>query len=259
MAQRVSKKKRPSREKHMLREQLKIEEGVFDHRTMSRLEKLFTHGIISRLGFLISKGKEADVYIADAGANVKSDFVAVKIFRIETSSFYSRTEYMIGDPRFPKIKREIFWIVNEWCKKEYGNLKIAVAAKAHVPKPYYFNGNVLAIEFLGSDERIAPQLKNAALEDPKKALRTILSDVKKLYENELVHADLSEYNILMRGEVPYIIDLGQGVITKHPNAMVFLRRDVYNITKYFNRKYGLSVEADRAYDYVTGKTSTSGL
>ncbi|MDE1804299.1 MAG: serine protein kinase RIO [Candidatus Micrarchaeota archaeon] len=259
MAQRVSKKKRPSREEHMLREQLKIEEGVFDHRTMSRLEKLFTHGIISRLGFLISKGKEADVYIADAGANVKADFVAVKIFRIETSSFYSRTEYMIGDPRFPKIKREIFWIVNEWCKKEYGNLKIAVSAKAHVPKPYYFNGNVLAIEFLGSDDRVAPQLKHAELQDPKKVLGTILSDVKKLYENELVHADLSEYNILMKEGVPYIIDLGQGVITKHPNAISFLRRDVYNITKYFARKYGIESDPDRIFDYVTGKIATNGL
>ncbi|MDE1856127.1 MAG: serine protein kinase RIO [Candidatus Micrarchaeota archaeon] len=251
MAQRVSKRKRPSREKHMLKEQLVIEEGVFDNRTMLRIEKLFSHKIISRLGFLIAKGKEGDVYLADSGSAVKEDYVAVKIFRIETSKFFSRTEYMIGDPRFPKIKREIFWIVNEWCKKEYGNLKIADYAKVHAPKPYYFNGNVIAMEFIGSNGRVAPQLKNVVLEDPRKVFNTIITDVKRLYDNELVHADMSEYNILMRDGVPYIIDFGQAVVTQHPNAVEFLRRDVRNIVNHFNKKYGLGIDEEETYAKIT--------
>ncbi|MDE1850557.1 MAG: serine protein kinase RIO [Candidatus Micrarchaeota archaeon] len=259
MATRVGKKKRPSREKHMLREQLVIEEGIFDHRTIMKIEKLFTHKIVSRLLFLIAKGKEADVYLAEAGEEVDGDYVAVKIFRIETSSFYSRVDYMIGDPRFPKIKRSIFWIVNEWCKKEYGNLKIASHAKVHAPEPYYFNGNVLAIEFIGNGQRVAPQLKNIVLEEPEKVLKAILSDVRKLYQHELVHADLSEYNILMHDGTPYIIDFGQAVIDKHPNAMMFLRRDIYNITNYFRRKYQIEVDAEEVYRYVIGKASAYGL
>ncbi|MGI0141868.1 MAG: serine protein kinase RIO [Candidatus Micrarchaeales archaeon] len=259
MAQRVSKKKRPSREKHMMKEQLVIEEGVFDNRTMMRIEKLFTHKIISKLLFIIAKGKEGDVYLADAGEDIKRDYVAVKIFRIETSKFYSRVDYMIGDPRFPKIKKSIFWIVNEWCKKEYGNLKIAEDAKVHAPKPYYFNGNVLALEFIGNAERVAPQLRFVQLEEPKEVLKIILSDIKKLYKNELVHADISEYNILMKDGTPYIIDFGQAVIDKHPNAMMFLKRDIFNITSYFRRKYRFEVDVDQVFDYVTGKIKTLSL
>ncbi|HVA82749.1 MAG TPA: serine protein kinase RIO [Candidatus Aquilonibacter sp.] len=249
----VSKKKRPDREKHMLHEQLKIEEGVFDNRTMMRLEKFFSHGIISRLLFLISKGKEANVYVAEGGEAIKDKLVAVKIFRIETSSFYSRTDYMLGDPRFPKIRRDIYWIVNEWCKKEFGNLKIATSAKVHCPKPYYFTGNVIGMEFIGDGNNVAPQLKDVDLEEPKKVYKTIVSDLKKLYDNELVHADISEYNILMHDGIPYIIDFGQGVINKHPNALVFLQRDIYNITRYFNRKYRLEANSEEVFGYVIGK------
>ena len=259
MAQMLSKKKRPSRDKHMLKEQLKIEEGVFDRRTIMRIEKMFSHGIISSLQFLIAKGKEADVYLAEGGESINEDFVAVKIFRIETSSFYSRTDYMIGDPRFPKIKKAIFWIVNEWCKKEYGNLRIAAASKVHAPKPYYFNGNVIAIEFLGSDGRVAPRLKDVVVEEPKQVLKIIISDIKKLYQNELVHADISEYNVLIKEGTPYIIDFGQAVITKHPNAMAFLKRDVGNITRYFTRKYRFDANSEGAYDYVIGKGRTYDL
>ncbi|MDD1770441.1 MAG: hypothetical protein LUO79_05075, partial [Methanomassiliicoccales archaeon] len=49
---------------------------------------------------------------------------------------------------------------------------------------------------------------------------------------ELVHGDLSEYNILWH-EGPVIIDCGQGMTLDHPNAMEFLRRDVVNINRYF--------------------------
>ena len=259
MARRVSKRKRSSREDYMLKEQLKIEEGVFDNRTMMMLSKLFTHKIISALRFIIAKGKEGNVYLANAGEEVKAEYVAVKIFRIETSSFHNRVDYMIGDPRFPKIKKSLFWIVNEWCKKEFGNLKIAHAAKIHAPVPYYFGGNVLAMEFLGDSDNLAPKLKDVVVENPKLVLKTIIKDIKKLYEYELVHADMSEYNILMKDGVPYMIDFGQAVIAKHPNAMMFLRRDVYNITKYFQRKYRFETDPDVAYDYVTGKNKTYSL
>jgi RIO kinase 1 len=255
MSQMRSKRKRRRREDYMLSEQLKIEEGVFDNRTMQRLGKLFTHGIISSLGFLLARGKEADFYIADPGEKIKEDFVGVKIFRIETSSFFNRIDYMLGDPRFPKIKRDIYWIVNEWCKKEYGNLKIAETAGVHAPRPYYFNGNVLAMEFIGYNDRVASQLKLATLENPREVMRLIIEDVKRLYENELVHADLSEYNVLMKGDIPYIIDFGQAVVTKHPNAMHFLRRDVENIVGYFNRKYGLKVDSEKVYSYLTKNES----
>ncbi len=235
-----SKRKRSSREDYPLREQLKIEEGVFDNRTMMRLKRLFTRNIISSLEFIIAKGKEADVYIGSHGVAVEMPFVAVKIFRIETSSFAKRIEYINGDPRFGRIKPGRYGVVNEWCKKEYGNLKIAEIAGVSAPRPYLFYGNVLAIEFIGDEYgKPAQTLRASGTASPERTLDAIIENMKKLYSRELVHGDISEYNILMKEEVPYIIDFGQAVVLGHPKAKEFLRRDVENILGYFSKNYGV--------------------
>lgn len=56
--------------------------------------------------------------------------------------------------------------------------------------------------------------------------------MKKLYtEAKLIHADLSEYNILWYQQNCYIIDVAQSVEPQHENAYFFLMRDCGNITK----------------------------
>ncbi len=250
MSRKRSTRKRPDRQVHMLKEQLKIEEGIFDNRSMMSLWRMFNHNIISKLDFIIATGKEADVYIADSGTGVEARYVALKIFRIETSSFDRRTEYMLGDPRFDKIKLGIFDIVNEWCKKEYGNLKIAQLAGVHAPKPYYFKGNVLAMEFLGEDKNPSKMMKNTVLSNPEEVLNSILEDIKRLYGADLVHGDISEYNILMVGEIPYIIDFGQAVVTKHPKASEFLDRDITNLLYYFKKSYKVEKEVNSVIKYI---------
>ncbi|MDE1851077.1 MAG: serine protein kinase RIO [Candidatus Micrarchaeota archaeon] len=256
MARRVSRRKEPSREKHMIKEQLKIEEGVFENRTMMNLSRVFTHNIASRLLFLTAKGKEADVYIAESGTRLDSDLVILKIFRIETSHFFKRDLYIKGDPRFEKIKLNQLSIVNTWCKKEYGNLKLAEIAGVRAPKPYYFSGNVLAMEFIGTDGVPAGTLKNAGTPNPKKTLEMVIDDMGRMYRNELVHADMSEYNILMKGDTPYIIDFGQAVVLGHPSAMRFLERDVGVILQFFKKMYGIDQDSREVLERITGQQRT---
>jgi RIO kinase 1 len=248
-----SKKKRSSREDFMLKEKTYIEEGVFDIKTMMKLRKFFTKEIIERLDFLIGRGKEADVYVAEGGKALEGKLVVIKIFRIETSNFRSRMNYMIGDPRFSHIKKNILSIVNEWCKKEYGNLNIAFSAGVHAPKPYYFSGNILAMEIIEDKGAPAPQLKNIKINNPEHFLDIIIKDMKKLYANNLVHADISEYNILVKENTPYIIDFGQAVVLLHPNAKDFLRRDINTILNYFLRTYNISKNSDDVFSYITNQ------
>ncbi len=251
MAQRRSKKKRSGREDFMLKEQSKVEGGMLDEKTIMRLGKFFTHNIISRLMYMVGRGKEADTYIAQSGLDIKKGYVAVKIFRIETSSFGARIDYIDGDPRFGKIKPGMFNLVNEWCKKEFSNLKIANEAKVHCPKPYMFNGNILAMEMIGEDDVPAPQMRKIDLEEPDKVLDIVLGDMRKMYQNNLVHEEMSEYNILIKGGTPYIIDFGQAVVLGHPNAEQFLKRDVKNILYYFYRKYGIERSQIQVMEYIT--------
>lgn len=252
MASKRSKKKRSSKEDYPLKEESKVEEGVFDKRTMMKIKKLFAHNIITNLEFIIAKGKEADIYIARGGSAVPDPFVAVKIFRVDNSNFGTRLDYINGDPRFGKIKGGIYSMVCEWCKKEYGNLKLAEVAGIHAPKPYLFNGNVLAIEFIGDENgKPAQTLRAAGTENPEETLDIIIQDLKKLYSRELVHADMSEYNVLMKGSTPYIIDFGQAVVLGHPMAKEFLKRDIKVILRYFSKNYGIERDEEKTFEYIT--------
>jgi RIO kinase 1 len=256
MARRLGRRKRPSREKHMLREQNKIEEGVFDNKTMMLLSKFFSKGIIERLLHIIARGKEADLYIANAGSSRELKgvkYVVVKFFRVETTSFLKMADYVVGDTRFDRTKIIKGNIISTWCRKEMGNLKIANAAGIFAPRPYMSNGSILAMQFLGNSEGVpAPQLRFVKLEEPEKMLDTIIEQMRALYKSKLVHADLSEYNILYHNRRPYFIDLGQAVVTKHPNARIFMERDVENILSYFSKRYGVKRDYEKTFAKIIG-------
>jgi len=52
----------------------------------------------------------------------------------------------------------------------------------------------------------------------------------------LVHADLSEYNILWHDNRAWFIDVSQAVEPIHPHALEFLYRDCTNVTEFFKKK-----------------------
>ena len=85
-------------------------------------------------------------------------------------------------------------------------------------------------EFLGSDDggwTPAPRLHDVPdlSESRSRQLYWDLAlDVRKMYHTcQLVHGDLSEYNILYHRGKAYIIDVSQSVEHDHPNALHFLR------------------------------------
>jgi Serine/threonine protein kinase involved in cell cycle control len=250
MARRVSKRKQPDRDDFRVKEQWKIEEGVFDRKTMMNIEKVFTHGIVSRMIHIISKGKEADVYLAEAGEKVNEEYVVLKIFNQENTSFKRRTEYVKGDPRFDGVRADVRSIIRIWCRKEYGNLKIAEEAQVSAPKPYYFKGNVLAMQLIGDDGVPSPILKDIEIENPERVLDEIIENMKRLYSANLVHGDISEYNILIKDGMPFLIDIGQGVSLGHPKAGEFLERDVTNILYYFKKTYGVERNQEKVVSQI---------
>ena len=257
LARRLGKRKQQPREEYMLKEREKIDAGIFEPRTMVRLGKFFNKGVVSGMGHIIARGKEADIYLAEPGASGKVKDMAgvvLKIFRIETSSFYKMADYINGDPRFSKVSSSKYGIVMEWCRKEYGNMVLARGAHVNVPLPIMFNGNILAMEFIGTKTGTpAPRLKEAMLDDPAGMLDAIMAEARKLYSAGLVHGDLSEYNVLVADGKPYIIDFGQAVMLKHPKSPEFLERDVRNVLQYFRRAYGIETGYAAAIATVTGQ------
>jgi RIO kinase 1 len=210
-------------------ERLKIYQGVFDEATLHCLAVLAGKGYFESLEFPISTGKEADVYRA---TTKDGGFVAIKIYRVETSAFRTMWRYLLGDPRFHHIKKNRRAIVYAWCQKEFRNLSDASAAGVRVPKPIKFMRNVLIMEFIGEGGQYAPLLKAKPPADPKRLVRTLAGYVARMWQKAgIVHGDLSEFNVLMHGEEPVLIDVGQALSIKHPMAAELLRRDLQNIAR----------------------------
>jgi RIO kinase 1 len=217
----------------------KTENEVFDKSTLHTFEKLISDRIIDMLDFPISTGKEANIFRA---ITPDKKFVAVKVYRTSTAMFRDVSKYILGDPRFKSIHNKRKDIVYAWTKKEYKNLKRLEEIGVRAPKAIISINNVLVMQYIGSKNHPAPLLKDVVLSNPKEVFDTIIKFIFKMYkEADLVHADLSSYNILMYKSKPYIIDIGQGVLLEHPNSLEFLKRDIHNIVNYFKK---LDIRAD---------------
>lgn len=221
-------------------DEFKVVEGVIDPPTMKTLYKLLTRGTINALHGVISSGKEANVY---RGEDDEGNSVAVKIYRMSTAETDFMLEYIMGDPRFKRVRRQSRSLIPQWASKEYKNLHRYHNAGIPVPKPLDIERNVLIMEFIGDPESNlpAPLIKNIEVPSPVKVFDEIIGMIETGYtEAGLVHADLSEYNILWLGK-PIIIDVSQAVLIGHDYAKKYLLRDIQNVTNYF-RKLGVNTE-----------------
>ncbi len=231
-------------------EDRKIYAEVLDLRTLKVLYKLSAKGYIKAMGGVVSTGKEANVFYADGRDEEGNDIpLAVKIYRIETSEFYKMDEYLFGDKRFDMRKFSKKEIVYIWTEKEFRNLVRAKEGKVNVPKPVKYLKNVILMEFIGEDEIPAPTLaeigsKLSEIVDVEELFEKIIENVKKLYEVKLVHADLSEYNILLFDDEPWLIDMGQSVLIDHPLSEKYLERDLKNILRFFS-KFNIKRDLDK--------------
>ena len=91
------------------------------------------------------------------------------------------------------------------------------------------------MEFLGENEIPYPQLRVATLPNPAEIYNNLLEAIQTLWQTaKLVHGDLSEYNILFGGGKPWLIDMGQAVTPDHPHSIIFLRRDLEQLNRFFD-------------------------
>ncbi|MFW9808753.1 MAG: serine protein kinase RIO [Candidatus Thorarchaeota archaeon] len=221
-------------------DEFKVVEGVIDPPTLKVLYKLLNRGTISALHGAISTGKEANVY---RGESTEGTPLAVKIYRMSTAETDFMLEYIVGDPRFKKVRRRSRSLIPQWATKEYKNLHRYYNAGVRVPQPLDIERNVLVMEFVGDTKSNlpAPLIKNIEIPSPVKVFNEIIAMIETGYTMAgLVHADLSEYNILWLGK-PIFIDVSQAVLIRHDHAKRYLLRDIQNITNYF-RKLGVSTE-----------------
>lgn len=226
----------------------KTYDEVFDHAALLNLQKLINAGHLSTLDYPVSTGKEANVF---HGTDAKGRGKAVKIYRINTATFRNLARYIEGDPRFKNVKRGTKPMILAWARKEHKNLLRMSDAGVRVPRPETLQENILVMEYVGDEERPAPMLRDVTLEDPTAVYKDVLANLRAIRKSGLVHADFSEYNLLVWDGEVVVIDVGQSVPIDHSRAAEWFARDVGNVARFF-RRLGVETSPEAVEAAVTG-------
>ncbi|HZX33748.1 MAG TPA: serine protein kinase RIO [archaeon] len=224
---------------------------VFDSSTLKAVHALAVKGLFDVLEHIVSTGKEAHVFVA---SDISGNTRAVKIYKTSTSDFKNMRKYIEGDKRFGNLRKDKRQVVFTWTRKEFKNLLLAAKAGLSVPLPLGFKENVLVMEFIGEGESASPQLRELkpSMEELGDFYAQFVEFMANLYIIGLVHADLSEYNTLVRNGKLVFIDMGQAVLLDHPKAREFFERDVRNTALYFSKK-GLEKGFEGVYNDVKNR------
>jgi RIO kinase 2 len=212
---------------------------VFQGYDTLALISLSRRGTVQALGCLIGEGKEAVVYEA-----LGISQLALKFHHVGQRSFQSvrvSREFMSDEGHCP-------WLFASRlsAEREYEALKLLHPAVS-VPLPVDINRHTVVMEFIPG-----AMLNRCTLERPGEVFTEIIDNVRKAYLEGVIHADLSEYNVMHDGSRVYLIDWPQWISTDHPNARELLERDIGNVTRYFNRRYHLEVKSREALEAVSG-------
>lgn len=248
-------------------------EQVLDPRTRMILLQMINRNIVSEVNGCLSTGKEANVYHAmstpqpaDSDAIVTPLHRAIKVYKTSILVFKDRDKYVTGEYRFRQgySKSNNRAMVKVWAEKEMRNLKRIHASSIPCPEPIHLRLHVLVMGFLGDKRGTpAPRLKDVILEGGDEANRwrqlylQLLGYMRILYQKcRLVHADLSEYNLLYYQEKLWVIDVSQSVEHDHPRSLEFLRMDIKNVSDFFRRKGVDTLSEKSVFGFVTALQGT---
>ena len=208
-------------------------------RTPAGLQALIDDGIIDAVLRPLKSGKEAAVYVVQRGDEV----LCAKVYKdMAQRSFQARVQYQEGRKvrgsramramgkatKFGRKEQE-----TAWKNTEVDALYTLHDAGVSVPRPHgYFHG-VLLMELVTDEEGYsAARLGEVDLsaEQARWYHAELVRDVVRMLNLGLIHGDLSEYNVLVTGQGPVIIDFPQVVSAAGNNAARdMLLRDVHNI------------------------------
>jgi RIO kinase 1 len=211
----------------------------------SGLEHLLAEGVISEVLARLQSGKEAEVYVVLFGGKV----VAAKVYKDRaTRSFKNNSAYKEGRTvRNSRSQRAIergssfgkAAAEDAWKTAEADALYKLHAADVRVPTPVLYLDGVLLMELVLNgegnaarriiDTDLTPAQANLAYHD-------MIGQLVRILACDLIHGDLSPYNVLWAAAGPTIIDFPQIISASHNSSSEqFFLRDADNILGHFAR------------------------
>lgn len=193
-------------------------------------------GILTHIGVKVGVGKEADIYVGVTG---EGNVVGVKFYRIGRTSIKKHKRFRevgLGAANYLVSSKKA-------AGREIQALRTLHPKGVSVPAPVYRNRHMVVASLIEGELLVDTHI----LSNPESLLNEILGSVRLALEAGVIHCDLSPYNILItQDERHVIIDWPQWVKPSHPNAEIYLRRDLEVVAKFFRRRFGI----DRPLDEV---------
>ena len=231
---------------------------VLDHNSIKIIESLQRRNKLTAPLSPLSTGKESVVFEAECDININTKFIdenvnslpcIVKIFKTSTMFFKNRQKYIENERRFTNFcSTNSRKLIKLWAEKEVRNYKRLNNAGIPSPRPIYLKKNVLIIEMIKYSQLYNVKNSHQPAIQLKHGIKLISTNEEKyilynqtiqlltdIYQKaNLVHADFSEYNILINeNKKLYIIDVGQSIDITHENAFYFLITDICNINHFY--------------------------
>ena len=210
-----------------------------------RLEPLLDYGVIQEVLRPLMSGKEAEVFLVRADGEER----VAKVYKdAQIRSFQHRAEYTEGrrvrssrqqramdkGSRFGRSVTE-----DAWRSAEVDAIQLLRGAGVRVPEPHAFTEGVLVMELVkDADGAPAPRLVDTwfSPEEASEVFHLLVREVVKMLCAGVIHADLSDFNVLMAADGPVIIDFPQAVDpARNQSARKLLLRDVKNLTSFLGR------------------------
>jgi len=218
------------------------------------LAPLIDDELIDDVLFQIKSGKEATLFCCRGGRRAQAELVAAKVYKPQQfRAFRNDSVYQEGlvilnsrsaraAAKRTKFGRDVQ--ASLWTNSEFETLRVLWRAGASVPKPLGHSAGAIVMEWIGDDAAPAPQLKDVrfAYDEAVPLFERLLGEIELWLACNVVHGDLSAYNVLFDGARLVAIDFPQACDPRaNGNAYSLLSRDLANVCRYFAR---VGVEAD---------------
>jgi RIO kinase 1 len=221
-------------------------------------EHFFDEGLIEAILQPLKHGKEASVHLCRANPRTTGEeLVALKLYHPLNKRDF-RDEGLYRDGEFIKERRIRVALEQKtkfgrevqgglWVSREWETLVKLSGVGAPVPRPIECTDDAILMTYIGDRATPAPRLHEYPFDD-REELEAIWQRVHSALEHmlyrDIVHGDLSAYNVLVWDGEVYLIDFPQAVDPKkNSHAAAFLERDVRRIGSWFDH-HGFSLPWD---------------
>jgi len=219
------------------------------------IQEFVDEGLVGEILNVIKSGKEATVYRCRARPSLRAKYVAVKVYHesgfrnFGNDAVYQDGRVILnGQVRRAVRARTEFGREAQlamWVDHEFEALSTLYEAGADVPEPFACTERAVLMAYLGDGESAASQLQHVELErdEARELLERLLWNVELWLGRDIVHADLSAFNILYWQGRAKVIDFPQWLDPRFaPAARRLLERDLRNVARYWSR-YGAQMDA----------------